>query len=197
MKKQAVINKVSSPSNVAGDLLLTLPYYKKDFSLYNTTTQSAEDSPQRHWGMTSFFNVKAFTLIELLVVVLIIGILAAIALPQYRKAVDKAKLQEALIQGRALLEAEQLYVTANDTITNDLDDLDISMPASSWSCNNGTCSSSVISNVVLQVNNYYGRKHLSLMCEARDAYARQLCISLGGTDAMECGPSTCYLIHKK
>ena len=51
---------------------------------------------------------KAFTLIELLVVVLIIGILAAIALPKYEKAVVKARFAEALINLKAIADAQKV-----------------------------------------------------------------------------------------
>ena len=58
-------------------------------------------------------NKKGFTLIELLVVVLIIGILATIALPQYRKAVEKAKLSEALMNYHYIKKAINMYILQN------------------------------------------------------------------------------------
>ena len=56
-------------------------------------------------------NKLGFTLIEMLVVVLIIGILAGIALPQYDRAVEKSRVAEAQIILKSMLNAQQECIT--------------------------------------------------------------------------------------
>ena len=56
---------------------------------------------------------RGFTLIELLVVVLIIGILASVALPQYQKAVRKARLSEVASTFSALSKGVDMYLLEN------------------------------------------------------------------------------------
>ena len=77
-------------------------------------------------------NKKAFTLIELLVVVLIIGILAAIALPQYQKAVLRARATEIVLYMSNVSKALDRYILANGYPAEDIYNfpLDIEYPTS-------------------------------------------------------------------
>ncbi|MCX5715788.1 MAG: prepilin-type N-terminal cleavage/methylation domain-containing protein [Candidatus Omnitrophica bacterium] len=58
---------------------------------------------------------KAFTLIELMIVIIIVGILASIAIPNFSKMVEKAKAEQAATYLRVIRTGEKIYWSNNST----------------------------------------------------------------------------------
>ena len=105
---------------------------------------------------------KAFTLVELLVVILILGILSAIVIPQYHKAIWRSKTKGMLFNLKAMYEGVHSYYLANNTYPTKLSDLDISFNGYTNTCirsgplyTNDSCVANENSNLFLSVVNNY------------------------------------------
>ena len=112
--KQAFTNTSSSRSVSMRDI--------KSFSsgLYPALQACGVTRPMAHC-------THGFTLIELLVVVLIIGILAAVALPQYQRAVDKSRYATMIQTARSIEAAQDAFYLENGYYATDWDDLSVSL----------------------------------------------------------------------
>ena len=76
---------------------------------------------------------KGFTLVEVLIVVIIIGILAAIGIPQFAASIEKAKGGEARAGLGHIQTGEKVYYAENEYYTDTIGDLDISLTQRYWS----------------------------------------------------------------
>ena len=103
--------------------------YAHQAKVLSINNSYVEDPRLKPSGMTPLFNNNAFTLMELLVVVLIIGILAAVAVPQYQKAVLKSRYASLKHLAKSIATAQEIYYLANGQYAEKFEELDIDMPA--------------------------------------------------------------------
>lgn len=80
--------------------------------------------------MRIFRENRAFTLMEVMFVIVIIGVLAALALPRFSRTIEKSRIAEAVNILETLRNAQEVYNLENGVYTDTLGDLDVTIPVS-------------------------------------------------------------------
>ena len=158
---------------------------------------------------------RGFTLTELLVVVLIIGILASVALPQYQLAVDKSKAAECMSGLKTLRAAEEAYYLANGQLASGFSELDIDFPGKPSEVNgdlqrvmkNGTwydisgeyvlcgISSASVHLMAFRGTANFGVYKGQYFCRSYSSRGKKVCQTMGSYMGVASGVYDVFVIH--
>lgn len=160
-------------------------------------------------------RLEGFTLMELLVVVLVIGVLAAVAVPQYQRSVDKSRYSTLMPVAASVRNAQETFYMASAAYSPDLSGLDVSLPGEvhgsraelgngvnvEVSAENGngfvSASKEGLDNKYVMYFANSANFPKEVHCEALSSSdrAKKLCTGLGGRELGAAGNYTKYVLE--